>query len=263
MQYLTTLVTTDTFAKEVKLFGLGGYFIQRFQLLARSYYERQRRLVTARYLIGNLGGTITPLAGSGTYLYVAYQAVTNSKVFSLGDLSLYTSAASAVQSSIQGLLSGFSTMYENNLYLNNLYTLLATPTAVQRPEHPRPLPAAVHGEIVFDHVSFSYPGAEAQALDDVSFRIAPGETIAIVGRNGSGKSTLIKLLCRLYDPTGVRILLDGVDICEFDPDELRTKIGAMFQDFVSYQATASENIGLGDLQLIEDRLAIEKTSQKT
>ena len=170
MQYLTTLVTTDTYAKEVKLFGLGGYFIHRFRLLARSYYDRQRRLVTARYLVGNLWGTLTTLAGSVTYLYVAYQAVLGK--LSLGDLSLYTSAASSVQSSIQGLLSGFSTMYENNLYLNNLYTLLATPTSVQRPENPRPLPAVVRGEVVFDHVSFSYPGAGAQALDNVSFRIA-------------------------------------------------------------------------------------------
>jgi ATP-binding cassette subfamily B protein len=153
-------------------------------------------------------------------------------------------------------------MYENNLYLNNLYTLLATPTTIQRPDNPRPLPPAVHGEIVFDHVSFSYPGSPAQALDDVSFRIAPGETIAVVGRNGAGKSTLIKLLCRLYDPTGGRILLDGGDIRELDPDELRSKIGAMFQDFVSYQASASENIGLGDLPLIDDRPAIEEAARK-
>jgi ATP-binding cassette subfamily B protein len=262
MQYLTTLVTTDTFAKEVKLFGLGGYFVKRFQLLAQAYYDRQRRLVTARYVIGNLWGTLTTLAGSATYLYVAIQAVTNPTRITLGDLSLYTSAASSVQSSIQGLLSGFSTMYENNLYLNNLYTLLATPTTVQRPEKPRPMLPAVHGEIVFDHVSFSYPGAAGQALEDVSFRIAPGETIAVVGRNGAGKSTLIKLLCRLYDPTEGRILLDGVDIREFDPDELRSKIGAMFQDFVSYQASASENIGLGDLPLIEERPAIEEAARK-
>jgi ATP-binding cassette subfamily B protein len=260
MQYLTTLVTTDTYAKEVKLFGLGGYFIERFRLLARAYYDRQRRLVTARYLVGNLWGTLTTLAGSITYLYVAVQAVAGR--LTLGDLSLYTSAASSVQSSIQGLLSGFSTMYENNLYLNNLYALLATPVTIQRPENPRPLLPAVRGEIVFDHVSFNYPGSEGQALDDVSFRIAPGETIAVVGRNGAGKSTLITLLCRLYDPTQGRILLDGADIRELDPDDLRTKIGAMFQDFVSYQATASENIGLGDLPEIEDRPAIEEAARK-
>src|SRR5262249_3321811 len=150
----------------------------------------------------------------------------------LGDLTLYTQAASSVQSSIQGILSGFSSMYENNLYLSNLYELLATPTRIQAPENPRPMPSPLRGEVVFEHVSFSYPGTGAQALRDVSFKIAAGETIAVVGRNGAGKTTLIKLLCRLYDPTEGRILLDGVDIRELDPDELRAVIGAMFQDFV-------------------------------
>ncbi|MBO0684668.1 MAG: ABC transporter ATP-binding protein [Candidatus Dormibacteraeota bacterium] len=260
MQYLGNLVTTDTFAKEVKLFGLGGYFVQRFRLLAGTYFERQRNLVRTRYLVGYVWGMISTLVGSGTYLYVAVQAVAGR--LTLGDLSLYTSAASSVQSSIQGLLSGFSGMYENNLYLNNLYDLLARTSSIQRSENPRPMPLPVLGEVVFEHVSFSYPGSEAQALEDVSLRIAPGETVAVVGRNGAGKSTLIKLLCRLYDPTRGRILLDGIDIKELDPDELRRRIGAMFQDHVSYQATASENIGLGDLPQIEDRSAIQAAAGK-
>jgi ATP-binding cassette subfamily B protein len=260
MQYLTSLVTTDVYAKEVKLFGLGGFFIERFKLLAATYYERQRRLVTARYLVGFLWSSITTLAGSITYLYVALQAVTGR--LTLGDLTLYTQAASSVQSSIQGILSGFSTMYENNLYLNNLYELLETPTRIKAPASPRPMPAPLRGEVTFEHVTFNYPGSGAQALRDVSFRIAAGETLAVVGRNGAGKTTLIKLLCRLYDPTGGRILLDGVDIRELDPAQLRGVIGAMFQDYVTYQATASENIGLGDLADIEDRPTVETAARK-
>jgi ATP-binding cassette, subfamily B, bacterial len=260
MQYLTTLVTTDTYAKEVKLFSLGDYFIDRFKLLSQTYYDRQQRLITARYIVGFLWSSITTLAGSATYLYVALQAVT--RVLSLGDLTLYTQAASSVQSSIQGILGGFSGLYEHNLYLNNLYELLETPARIQAPAHPRPLPNPVRGEVVFDHVSFSYPGGGVQALTDVSFRIAPGETLAVVGRNGAGKTTLIKLLCRLYDPTEGRILLDGVDIREVDPDQLRATIGAMFQDFVAYQATASENIGLGDLPGLENAPAIEAAARK-
>jgi ATP-binding cassette, subfamily B, bacterial len=260
MQYLTTLVTTDTFAKEVKLFGLGEYFTRRFKLLSNTYYDRQRRLVTTRYILGNLWGLLTTLAGSITYLYVALQAVAGR--LTIGDLTLYTSAASSVQSSIQGLLGGFTSMYEHNLYLSNLYEFLGTPVGVQRPEHPRPMPRPLRGEIVFDNVSFSYPDSGAQALENVSLRIAPGETIAVVGRNGAGKSTLIKLLCRLYDPTGGRILIDGIDIREFDPDELRTNIAAMFQDYVTYQATASENIGLGDLPELENRPTIEAAAAR-
>ena len=260
MQYLTTLVTTDTFAKEVKLFGLGDYFISRFKLLSRTYYDRQRSLVTTRYIVGSLWGLISTLAGSVTYLYVALQAVAGR--LTIGDLTLYTSAASSVQSSIQGLLSGFSSMYEHNLYLSNLYDLLATPVEMQRPENPRPMPRPLRGEVRFENVSFSYPGSGAQALENVSFRIAPGETLAVVGRNGAGKSTLIKLLCRLYDPAAGRILVDGIDIRQFDPDELRENIAAMFQDYVTYQATASENIGLGDLPQLEDRPAIEAAAAR-
>ena len=260
MQYLTTLVTTDTYAKEVKLFGLGDYFIDRFGLLSRTYYDRQRRLITARYIVGFLWSSITTLAGSVTYLYVALQAVRG--ILSLGDLTLYTQAASSVQSSIQGILSGFSGLYEHNLYLNNLYELMETPTGIQAPAHPRPLPDPLRGEVVFDHVSFGYPGSGAHALTDVSFRIAPGETLAVVGRNGAGKTTLIKLICRLYDPTEGRILLDGIDIRELDPDQLRASIGAMFQDFVAYQATASENVGLGDLPDLTNADAIEAAARK-
>src|SRR5215472_1774299 len=258
MQYLTTLLTTDTYAKEVKLFGLGGFFIRRFKLLSGVYYDRQRRLVRARYLANFLWSSITTLAGSATYLYVALQAVAGR--LTLGDLTLYTQAASSVQSSIQGILSGFSGMYEHNLYLSVLYDLLATPSGIQSPADPRPLPAPLRGEVRFEHVSFSYPDSGAEALRDVSFRIAPGETIAVVGRNGAGKTTLIKLLCRLYDPTEGRILLDGIDIREFDPDELRGAIGGMFQDYVSYQATAAENIGLGDLPELENRPRIEEAA---
>jgi ATP-binding cassette subfamily B protein len=260
MQYLTTLVTTDQYAKEVKLFGLGGYFIQRFRLLFQTYYDRQRRLVTTRYVVGFLWSTITTLAGSATYLYVALLAVAGK--LSLGHLTLYTQAASSVQSSIQGILGGFSSMYENNLYLNNLYELLGTPGRIEAPADPRPLPSPLLGEVEFDHVSFAYPGSGKQALRDVSFKIAAGETIAVVGRNGAGKTTQIKLLCRLYDPTEGRILLDGIDIREFDPTQLRAVIGAMFQDFVTYQATASENVGLGDLPDLENHAAIEEAARK-
>jgi len=261
MNYLVDLVTTDSYAKEIKLFDLGGHFISRFKILSNAYYQRQRKLVSTRYLVGNAWSSITTLAGSVTYLYVALKAVFGP--LSLGDLTLYTQAASSVQSSIQGILSGLSGMYEHSLYLANLFQLLETPVALAAPEHPIPLPQPVRGEIVFDHVTFQYPGAPAPALRDVSFRIAPGETIAVVGRNGAGKSTLIKLMCRLYDPTSGRVLLDGSDIREYDPVELRGAIAAMFQDFVTYQATAGENIGLGDLAQLDDSEAVEAAAVKS
>ena len=275
MDYLTTLVTTDTYAKEVKLFGLGPYFIDRFRQLSRVYQDRQRGIVVSRYFAGFVWSTITTLAGSLTYLYVALQAIAGR--LTLGDLTLFTQAATSVQSSVQGLLSGASSMYENNLYLNDLFELLATPVGIEAtgiapgsatvasgtasatatidPEH-------VAGELVFDHVTFRYPGRDTDALTDVSFRIPPGETIAVVGRNGAGKSTLIKLVTRLYDPTAGRILLDGADLRDIEPAMLRRLIGGMFQDYVAYQASAAENIGLGELTRLEDRAAVEDAAQK-
>src|SRR4051794_22151670 len=251
MDYLTTLVTTDSYAKEVKLFGLGPYFIDRFGQLSRVYQDRQRGLVVARYLAGFVWSTITTLAGSLTYLYVAFQAIAGR--LTLGDLTLYTQAASSVQSSVQGILSGFGSMYENQLYLNDLFDLLRTPLGIDAQERREPAgsPEAVDGaattggEVVFEHVTFRYAGSGREALHDVSLRIAAGETVAIVGRNGAGKSTLIKLLCRLYDPTEGRILLDGVDLRDLDPAAVRRLIGGMFQGFGGYQATAAGKIGLG------------------
>ena len=268
MDYLTTLVTTDTYAKEVKLFGLGPYFIDRFRKLSNAYQDRQRGLVVTRYFVGFAWSTITTLAGSLTYLYVALQAIAGR--LTLGDLTLFTAAASSVQSSVQGLLTGFGSMYENNLYLNDLFELLAAPVGIEhqtadegtRSGTRAPLADAVRGEIVFDRVTFRYPGRDEDAIADVSFTIAAGETVAVVGRNGAGKSTLIKLVTRLYDPTVGRILLDGVDLRELEPAAVRGLIGGMFQDYVTYQASAAENIGLGEIERMEDRDAIEDAATK-
>jgi ATP-binding cassette, subfamily B, bacterial len=260
MEYLSSLVTTDTYAKEAKVFGLGPYLVDRFRRLGQTYYARERQLTTKRNLVGTAWSMLSTLAGAGIALYIALEAVAGR--LTIGDLALYTAAATAVQSSVQGLFSGVSGMYENNLYLDTLYQFLATKPQITAPDHPRPLPEPVHGQVRFDKVSFSYPGADERALEDVSFEIRPGETVAVVGRNGAGKSTLIKLLCRLYDPTEGRILLDGVDIREFDPEELRARMSAMFQDYVTYQGTAAENIGLGQLGALEDRARIEDSARR-
>jgi ATP-binding cassette, subfamily B, bacterial len=260
MDYLSSLVTTDTYAKETKLFGLGPYLVDRFQKLGQVSYQRQVKLTRNRNLSATAWGMLSTAVGSAIALYIALQAVDGN--LTLGDLALYTAAATSVQTSVQGLFTAFSGMYENNLYLDNLYKFLDTEPEVKAPPKPRPLPEKVQGHIEFEHVSFAYAGSEERALDDVSFEIRPGETVAVVGRNGAGKSTLFKLLCRLYDPTEGRILLDGVDIREFDPDELREQMSAMFQDYVTYQATAAENIGLGDLSRLEDRAHIEHSARR-
>src|SRR3989441_11440379 len=184
MNYLVTLVTTDSYAKEAKLFGLGGYFIDRYRLIAKAYYGTQRAQVARRYMTGFAWGNLSTIATSLTYLYVALQAIVGR--LTLGDLTLYTTAASSVQGSIQRILRGFSGMYEHNLYLSNLFELMETTSALPAPANPVPVPNPVRGEITFDHVSFAYPGAAENALTDLSFTVVAGETIAIVGRNGAG-----------------------------------------------------------------------------
>src|SRR5229473_105176 len=185
MTYLVTLVTTDSYAKEVKLFGLGGYFIDRYRLIARAYYGTQRAQVARRYMTGFAWGNLSTIATSLTYLYVALQAIIGR--LTLGDLTLYTTAASSVQGSIQGILGGFSGMYEHNLYLNNLFELMATKSTLPVAAAPVAVPERMRGEITFDGVSFAYPCAEKNAITDLSFTVKAGETLAVVGRNGAGK----------------------------------------------------------------------------
>jgi ATP-binding cassette subfamily B protein len=260
MTYLVNLVTTDSFAKEVKLFGLGHYFIERYRMIATAFYDSQRSQVVRRYMTGFALGNISTIVTSLTYLYIALQAIAGR--LSLGSLTAYTQAAVQVQNSIQSVLSGFSGMYEHNLYLNNLVELMAKEPFMPVAATPVPVPQPMRGEIRFENVSFAYPGAENQALSNLSFTVKAGETLAVVGRNGAGKTTLFKLICRLYDPMEGRILIDGIDIKDFEPDELRRQIGAMFQDYVDYQATAAENIGLGHLPEIANRDAVVSASKQ-
>ncbi|TMG30978.1 MAG: ABC transporter ATP-binding protein [Chloroflexi bacterium] len=260
MTYLVSLVTTDTFAKEVKLFGLGHYFIDRYRLIAKVFYDTQRSQLVRRYMTGFALGNVSTIVASFTYLYIAVQAIAGH--LTIGALVAYAQAATQVQNSIQSILGGFTGMYEHNLYLNNLTELMNRQPVMTVKKAPAAVPQPLRGEITFENVSFAYPGSESQALSDLSFTITPGETLAVVGRNGAGKTTLFKLICRLYDPTAGRILIDRIDIRDFEPDELRAHIGAMFQDYVDYQATAAENIGLGSVHELTDRDAVISASKQ-
>jgi ATP-binding cassette subfamily B protein len=254
MSYLTTLMTTDEYAKEVKLFTAGDYFIDRYERTAAAYYDETRQLLVRRYLAGFGWGTLTTLASSGTFLYVALLAVRGQ--VTLGALTVFTQAAAQVQGAFQGILGGIQGIYEHGLYLSTLYDLLERQPAIRAPEHPAPVRRPFRKGIEFRHVSYRYPGRDALALDDVSFTIEPGQTVALVGRNGAGKSTIVKLLGRLYDPDEGQILIDGRDVREYDPVELRREFGVMFQDYAAYQVSAGENIGVGNVDRADDADAI-------
>ena len=261
MNYFLDLLTRDTYNKEIKLFGLGSHFLTRWKEIADRFYRENQALFTRRALIGFLWGNLTTLVTSGTFLYVALQAI--SRRLTLGDLTLYTQAVSSVQSSFQNILGSFSSLYEGGLYLNNLFSFLDYEPAIRDQPDAVALPAVLTAGIEFRNVSFTYPGKKTPALDDVSFTLALDETIALVGQNGAGKTTIVKLLTRLYDPTGGAILLNGRDIREYELESLRKAVGVIFQDYVTYFFSAAENIGVGRIQAIEDRPQIEEAAEKS
>jgi ATP-binding cassette subfamily B protein len=261
MAYLTNLLTTDTYNKEIKLFTLGDFFTRRFSDISIKFILENQGLVVRRYLAGFFWGALTILASGGTYLYVALLAVRGT--INIAGLTVYTQAAQQVQGNFQGLLSGLSGMYENTLYLNTLFDLLAFEPKIRAPEHPVPVSRAFTRGIEFRNVTYRYPGRDEPVLRDVSFTIAPGETIALVGRNGAGKTTIVKLLTRLYDPDEGQILIDGVDIREYDPADLRHEVGVIFQDYVTYFLSAGENIGVGRLEALADRDRIADSAEQS
>src|SRR6266699_4300650 len=233
MAYFVSLMTTDTYNKEVKLFNLGGFFIDKFWDLATKLYKQDKKLLIRRYLTNFGWASLTGVANSAIYLYVALQAVAGR--ITLGGLTLYTQAAVQVGQSFQGLLGGISNTYENTLYVNTLFEFLEYQPRIVSPPSPQPLdpPLDIKGpDIEFRNVSFTYPGKDPEtqaALKNVSFTIHAGEAVAVVGRNGAGKTTIVKLLTRLYDPDEGEILIGGRNIKEYDLKELRESPRVMRQ----------------------------------
>lgn len=261
MSYLTTLLTTDSFNKEIKLFTLGDHFIGRYRTISTQYYEETKGLLVRRYLASFAWGSLTIASAVGTFFYVALLALRGS--ITIGALTVYSQAVQQVQGAFQGVLGGVQGLYEHGLYLSTLYDLLDRQPKIAAPAEPRPVSIPfVHG-IEFQHVTYRYPAKETAALEDVSFVIKPGETVALVGRNGAGKSTIVKLLGRLYDPSEGRILIDGHDIREYDPGELRSQFGMMFQDYAAYQLSARENIGVGSVGQVDDLAAVKTAASRS
>lgn len=261
MSYLTDVLTTDTYSKEVKLFGLGDFFLRRFEQLFEQFEAENRALIIRRYTMGALLSLFSVLTNGLTFLYVAFQALGGA--LSVGDLSLYVQAASGVGTAFTSLLSGFQSMHEHQLYLSTLFEVLDIEPHVVRPEHPAAMRRPFQAGIEFRDVTYAYEGKTTPALQDVSFTIGLGETVAIVGHNGAGKTTLVKLLARLYDPQQGAVLIDGRDAREYDPDELRGQFGVLFQDYVTYQLTARENIGVGQTALLADPSSIADAAEKS
>jgi ATP-binding cassette subfamily B protein len=256
--YLETVLAREDHAKEVKLFGVGPLFLQRYRDIFGRLYREDRDLTLRRDSWGFVLGLIATATLYGAYAWVALATIASR--ITLGQMTMYVMLFRQGQSAVSASLAAIGGMYEDNLYLATLYEYLDTPVDA-------PKGAAVCGPrpedgIRFENVSFAYPGAELPVLWDVSLHIRPGTSLALVGENGSGKTTLIKLLTRLYRPTGGRITLDGIDLADWEETALRQRIGVIFQDFVRYQLIVGENIGTGDVRYIDDEARWRTAAEK-
>jgi len=251
VSYYHGVLTGSAYSKEVRLFDLGKLFMDRARDLRRKLREGRLTLSRQRALTDFAAQTFATTVIYGCYAFVAYQVIGGR--LTVGDLVMYYQAFQRVQGFLQGILSSLTGLYADNLFLSNLYEFLDLKRTVAEPAVARPVPQPMRVGIVFDHVSFQYPGGTRKAIEDVSLVIRPGEVVALVGENGSGKTTLIKLLCRLYDPTGGSITLDGIDLRQFETHALRREIAIIFQNYAHYHLSAEENIWLGNASLPPDR----------
>ena len=246
--YLESVLAREDTAKEVKLFQLGPRLLDRYREIFTRLYREDRDLTLRRDGWGFGLGLVGTCTLYGGYAWIAAETVLGA--MTVGQMTMYLMLFRQGQSAVSAALSAVSGLYEDNLYLSNLYEYLEQPVAVS-PGNQRCGPQPGDG-IRFEGVEFVYPGATTPALSQIDLHVKPGESLALVGQNGSGKTTLIKLLTRLYRPTGGRILLDGLDLQEWDETTLRQRIGVIFQDFARYQMPVGENIGAGDVRAFDD-----------
>ncbi len=246
--YLESVLAREDSAKEVKLFELGPRLLDRYRDIFTRLYREDRDLTLRRDGWGFGLGLLGTATLYGGYAWIAAETVLGA--MTVGQMTMYLMLFRQGQAAVSAALSAVSGLYEDNLYLSNLYEYLEQPTG-------RSSGRTTHGPnpgdgIRFENVEFVYPGATAAALSGIDLHVRPGESLALVGQNGSGKTTLIKLLTRLYQPTQGRILLDGLDLKDWDETTLRQRIGVIFQDFARYQMLVGENIGAGDVRAFDD-----------
>jgi ATP-binding cassette, subfamily B, bacterial len=261
LAYLEYLLTDYDSVKEVRLFGLGDPLLGRYANLFWTFLQQDQAIAQKRSFASFGWGLLATLSYYASYAWIVWNAV--GSLITLGDMTLYLGIFRSSQNMFEAIFNGLSELYENGLFMSNLFTFLELTPQMKVAVNPRPVPREIQTGIELRHVSFKYIGHEEYALHDVNLKINPGEKVALVGPNGAGKTTLIKLLTRLYDPTEGQIFLDGVDLREFDLRELRQRIGVIFQDFVRYHLAAAENVGFGQIEALADRPRIVRAAEKS
>lgn len=261
LEYLRHIGASADTAKEVKLFGLGGYLVTRFKKLAHQIFIENRRVATLRASWGALFSAIASLAYYAAYGFIVWRTITGA--FTLGDLAFLSGSFLRLNGLFQRILLGFTQIAGQSMYLDDLFSFFEIEPTVLAPVDAKPFPAPIRSGIVFDNVGFKYPETDTWVVRNLSFVLPAGETLALVGENGAGKTTIVKLLTRLYDPSEGRITIDGVDLKDMAPVDIHTHVGVIFQDFIRYSFTARDNIGVGRIEAREDQTRIDTAAEQS
>jgi ATP-binding cassette subfamily B protein len=261
MDYLRDLGTKKESAKELKLFKLGDFLYERFSQINDELIGRNRNLAKRRMRSGALFLVLGSLGYYGVYAALLFRTIHGG--LTLGELTFLAGALAGCSRQVQAVFSSFTDIAHQALFLTDLFALFAVQPKIRNMVNAIPAPRAIRDGFEFRKVSFAYPGSDRLILNGVNLRIGRGERIAVVGENGQGKSTLVKLIPRLYEPTSGKVLLDGIDLREYDIDSLRREIGVIFQDFVHYDMTARENITLGSIECARDQFRLREAARKS
>lgn len=260
MNYYSSLMVNKDMAKEVKILGLADTFTARYRNAFDRYYKGIKRLIMREGITQIIVGFVSTVVSCGLFVFVAYTILFGDGL--VGDYSLYTGALTSIGTYVNTLLTATASIYEGTLFIDNVMAFMKEESRVVSPEAPILPERGVEHRIVFENVSFKYPGTDRYVLKNINLVIEPGESVVLVGLNGAGKTTLIKLITRLYDPTEGRILLDGRDLKEYDVRALYDMFGIIFQDYGKYAETAGENIRLGDVERDVEREAISLAAEQ-
>ncbi|MFN8652238.1 MAG: ABC transporter ATP-binding protein [Gemmatimonadales bacterium] len=267
LDYLRYVGASDVSAKEVKLFGLADFLVERYARLSDEFYEANRALAVRRSVVASLLALVGTLGYYGAYATIIYLTVTGyvspAGRFTIGVLTFLSASFRQSRELIQRVLLSASQLVEQALYLDDLFSFLALEPRIRSRPGALAVPNPIRDGFVFEDVGFRYPGSERWAVRHLSFQLRPGERVALVGENGAGKTTLAKLLARLYDPSEGRVLLDGRDLRDYDVASLRQNLGVIFQDFYRYDFPVRENIAVGDIARLEDQPAIEHAARRS
>jgi ATP-binding cassette subfamily B protein len=261
LDYIRLLGASSQSAKEVKIFGLGGHLSERYREVSDRIYEDNKKVAVKRAGVGFLLNLISTGGYYGAYAVVLIRTLAGA--ISVGTFTFLTGAFSRSRSYIERILQSFTDISDQALYLKDLFEFFEMQPAIRSAPSALPAPRPMRDGFEFRNVGFAYPGSSHMVVENINFRLAAQEKIALIGENGAGKTTLVKLLARLYDPTAGQILLDGVDLREYDVEDLRKEIGVIFQDYMRYELLAKENIGFGKIEDLEDLARIEAAAQKS